>query len=145
MSIEAPDGDYVRLEDGTILLCDTDEEGCAIPGTFNLWDPGLLAEERVDISFPQNKLTAADKKYIATQLVKRNMEHPCCSACDSPVDVNFMRLEPLEKAEAEGKHFQYLNSWAMCLPCYVHNYHSEVDQAIIDRQAVLGEKAGYYK
>jgi len=145
MAIEAVDGDYTRLEDGTILLCDTDSEGCAIPGTFNLFDPDLLSEGRMNLTFPDNRLTDIDKKYIAAVLLKRGMEHPVCSACESPVDVDFMRLEPDEAAERAGKHFQHLNSWAMCLPCYIHNYHKDVDQGIIDRQVILAEKAGLYK
>jgi hypothetical protein len=33
----------------------------------------------------------------------------------------------------------------MCLPCYIHNYHKDVDQGIIDRQVMFAEKAGLYK
>lgn len=64
---------------------------------------------------------------------KLGNEAPHCSACESKVDVSWLRKrdeEPLEHA--------------MCLPCFLHN-HTNESQTMIDRMVQVGEKNGMYK
>jgi len=64
---------------------------------------------------------------------KLDNEPPHCSACESKVDIAWLRKlveEPLEHS--------------MCLPCFLHN-HTNVSQAMVDRMVRLGEENGMYK
>jgi hypothetical protein len=70
---------------------------------------------------------------INEELKKRNMQFPHCSACESAVDITWLR-----KTEEE------MLRHAMCVPCFVRN-HTDYDQRDIDLMVKLGEKNGWYK
>jgi hypothetical protein len=70
---------------------------------------------------------------IIEHLEKLNMSAPTCSACESKVDISWLR-----KLDDQPLHH------AMCVPCFLHN-HTDTDQDMIDKMVQVGEKAGFYK
>jgi len=70
---------------------------------------------------------------INRKLKELNLSSACCSACDSPVDLAWLRKlddQPLEHSK--------------CLPCFLLN-HTDTDQDTIDRIVKLGQDTGAYK
>ena len=64
---------------------------------------------------------------------KLDNEAPHCSACESKVDITWLR-------KPEGEPLEH----AMCLPCFLHN-HTDATQAEVDRMVQFGEHHGWYK
>jgi hypothetical protein len=78
-------------------------------------------------------LTREDRTKIIAELQKCQLDHPCCSACDSKVEISWLR-----KLDDQPLHH------AMCVPCFLRN-NTDLDQDMIDRMVELGEKHGFYK
>jgi uncharacterized protein YlaI len=77
-------------------------------------------------------LSGTDKDAINEHLRQVEMPHAVCDACSTQTDLSFMRKlhdEPLRAA--------------MCVPCFLR-IHSDVEQDIIDRVVVVGERQGWY-
>lgn len=80
-----------------------------------------------------NALSLNDRVNIMVRLSEINQPYPCCSACESPVDIGFMR-KPHDEAPVEE---------AMCLPCHLQNY-TDYDQEVIDKIVKIGELKDWY-
>lgn len=72
------------------------------------------------------------KDKIIAELKRRNLDHACCSACDSPTDLSFLRTP-------KGQHY----SQSMCVPCFLNNY-TDLEDVEIQKVVAIGEKNGWY-
>jgi hypothetical protein len=80
-----------------------------------------------------NALSLNDRVAIIARLRELEKSHAHCSACESPVDIGFMRKQHDETPVEE----------AMCLPCHLQNY-TNYDQKVIDKIVKIGELKGWY-
>ena len=78
-------------------------------------------------------LSWVDRIEVNKRLAELNLQFPCCSACDSQVDIAWLRKtadQPLHHSK--------------CLPCFLNN-HTDAAQEVIDRIVKLGQDTGAYK
>ena len=78
-------------------------------------------------------LNYKERRQIIAKLAELGMDYPHCSACESKVDITWLR-----KLDDQPLHH------AMCVPCFLRN-HTDLDQDIIDRMVEIGESHGFYK
>lgn len=77
-------------------------------------------------------LSYDDRMEIVEKIRRLGTHRVYCSACESSVDISFLR-----KTEFEGLH------QAMCIPCFLQN-HGNTSQDDIDRVVKIGESQGWY-
>lgn len=77
-------------------------------------------------------LNLEDRMEIIAKLGELGRMHPYCSACESSVDIGFMRKP----------HDAPLNH-AMCIPCFLRN-HTNEPQELIDKIVEIAEHKGWY-
>lgn len=77
-------------------------------------------------------LSYDDRCKIIEEREKSGAKNVYCSACESPVEISFLRRNA----------GQYLKQ-AICLPCFLRDY-TNVDQEDIDRLVLIAEKQGWY-